>query len=77
MSKAVKLILCLIILVVGFIFYIKEHYFSNSYIEESAEVDKEDFKILLNCPQHQEVVEEIYDKLDHQIIKCRFRIIQR
>ncbi len=90
MSKTVKLILCLIIPIIGFIFYIKDHYFHISYVEENVEVnsepffslqpgyippfpelidfdrgvlkvcgdwkahsDKEDFKILLDCPQHQ------------------------
>nr|WP_264703952.1 hypothetical protein [Wolbachia endosymbiont (group A) of Volucella inflata] len=33
-----------------------------------AHPDKEDFKILLDCPQHQEVVKGIYDKLDRQIV---------
>lgn len=33
-----------------------------------AHPDKEDFKILLSCPQHQEVVKGIYDELDHQIV---------
>ncbi|ACN95836.1 MULTISPECIES: hypothetical protein [Wolbachia] len=94
MSKTVKLILCLIIPIIGFIFYIKDHYFHTGYVEENVEVnfepffssqpatvseltdfdrgvlkvcgdwgahpDKEDFKILLSCPQHQEVVKGIY-----------------
>lgn len=105
MSKTVKLILCLIIPIIGFIFYIKDHYFHTGYVEENVKVnfepffssqpgyiplfpeltdfdrgvlkvcgdwgahpDKEDFKILLSCPQHQEVVKGIYDKLDHQVI---------
>lgn len=116
MSKIVKLILCLIIPIIGFTFYIKEHYFSTTQKDspciinskESIQVDfepffktspsdpehlppfpelthfdkgvlrvcgdwgsqpsAEDFKILLNCPQNKGVVEEIYDRLDHQVI---------
>lgn len=104
MSKKNKLILCLIISVIGFVFYIKDHYFNDpnsridfepffktnsagpDYIPPLPELtdfdrgvlkvcgewgshpDKEDFRILLHCPQHQEVVEGIYDRLDHQVI---------
>lgn len=32
--------------------------------------DEESFRILLDCPQHQETVKKIYDELDHQIIKA-------
>lgn len=108
MPKVVKLILCLIIPVTGFIFYIESHYFQTDYTEKSTKInfepffktdssdpdyiplppelthfdrgvlkvcgdwgthpDKEDFKILLNCPQNKETVEEIYNRLDHQVI---------
>ncbi|BET30231.1 hypothetical protein wCauBTS_08380 [Wolbachia pipientis] len=104
MSKIAKLILCLIIPVIGFVFYIKEHYLNDAnsqigfepffktdssdpdYIPPLPELtdfdrgvlrvcgdwgtqpDEEDFRILLDCPQHQEVVKRIYDKLDHQVI---------
>nr|WP_265017899.1 hypothetical protein [Wolbachia endosymbiont (group B) of Phalera bucephala] len=100
MSKIAKLILCLIIPVIGFVFYIKEHYLNDAnsqigfepffktdssdpdYIPPLPELtdfdrgvlrvcgdwgtqpDEEDFRILLDCPQHQEVVKRIYDKLD-------------
>ncbi|WP_255296826.1 EndoU domain-containing protein, partial [Wolbachia pipientis] len=103
MSKIAKLILCLIIPVIGFVFYIKEHYLdgTNSRIsfepffktdssdpdyipplpeltdfdrgvlrvcgDWGAHPDEEDFRILLDCPQHQEVLKRIYDKLDHQV----------
>nr|WP_255453514.1 hypothetical protein [Wolbachia endosymbiont of Atemnus politus] len=88
MSKTAKLILCLIIPVIGFIFYIKGHYLDNTnsrinfepffrtdssspdYIPPLPELtdfdrgmlrvcgdwgahpDEEDFRILLDCPQH-------------------------
>lgn len=101
MSKIAKLILCLIIQVIGFVFYIKEHYLNDAnsqigfepffktdssdpdYIPPLPELtdfdrgvlrvcgdwgthpDEEDFRILLDCQQHQEVVKRIYDKLDH------------
>ena len=103
MSKTVKLILCLILPIVGFIFYCKDCYFSNTdqidfepffrtddsdpdFIPPFPELtdfdrgmlkvcgdwgsypDEEDFRILLDCPNHQKIVEEIYDKLDHQVI---------
>lgn len=104
MSKAFKLILCLIIPIIGFIFYVRDHYFydSSSHVnfepffktdssgpdympllpeltnfdigvlsvcgDWGANPDKEDFKILLDCPKHQKIVQGIYDKLDHQVI---------
>nr|CAH7764592.1 unnamed protein product [Callosobruchus chinensis] len=42
-----------------------------------AHPDKEDYKILLSCPQHQEVVKGIYDKLDHlsDYARCGFGVI--
>ncbi|MDE5059205.1 hypothetical protein OZD66_05225, partial [Wolbachia endosymbiont of Drosophila baimaii] len=43
MSKTVKLILCLIIPIIGFIFYIKDHYFHTGYVEENVEVNFEPF----------------------------------
>lgn len=103
MSKIVKLILCLILPVIGFAFYCKDHYFSSSkpqvnfepffrtsssdpdFIPEPPELtdfdrsvlkvcgewgsqpDEEDFRILLDCPQHKETIEAMYDKLDHQV----------
>ncbi len=101
MSKIVKLILCSIIPVIGFIFYIESHYLNKkvkfepffktdssgpSYMPQLPELTDfdrstlavcgewgteptvEDFKILLDCPQHKETVEKIYEKLDHQVI---------
>ncbi|WCR53816.1 MAG: hypothetical protein PG981_000838 [Wolbachia endosymbiont of Ctenocephalides orientis wCori] len=43
MPKVVKLILCLIIPVTGFIFYIESHYFQADYTEKSTEINFEPF----------------------------------
>lgn len=103
MSKIVKLVLCLILPIVGLIFYYKEHYLSNTteidfkpffrvsisdpdYIPKLPELtgfdegilkvcgdwgvnpNKEDFRVLLDFPQHQKTLKAIYDNLDHGVI---------